>query len=174
MSDTLYTAVQTMASKLHKKYKDNLNYTEMIKSMVSELGEVGDRELGSWSADFVPGGAMYASFTSKVLPLPETIINGFGQQKVIDKNHFMMQVFRIPMQENCTISNVLLIACYTGMLGACMKADDFPEGIVRTFKALNLHAMVCYVDSDNFNEASKLINKEKITQAMVDGNLNGF
>jgi hypothetical protein len=173
MSDTLYTAVQTMASKLHKKYKDNLKFSEMIDAMVSELGSVGDTELGSWSADLAPGGAMYTSFTSKVLPLPETIINGFGQHKIIDKNHFMMQVFRIPLNEKCTLSNILRIACYTGILGASMKADDFPEGIVRTFKALNLHAMVCYVDSENFNDLTTSIIKEKITQAMVDGNLNG-
>ncbi len=170
MSDTLYTAVQTMASKLHKKYKDNLNYNEMIKAMINEVNIVGDVELGSWSMDFAPGGAMYTSFTSKVLHLPETIINGFGQQKIIDKNHFMMQVFRIPLQEKCTLSNLLRIACYTGILGACMKADDFPEGIVRTFKALNLHAMVCYVDSDSFNDVTKEISKDQITHAMVEGN----
>jgi hypothetical protein len=175
MSDNIYTAVQTMASKLYKKHRDGLKYEQMIIGMLTELGSLGDRVLGRpdpgpWSPDFAQGGAMYLCFTGKLLTLPESIINGFGQRQLLDKNHFMMQVFRIPLKEECSLGNLLRIACYTGILGACMKADDFPEGIVRTFKALNMHSLDCYVDMERFNEATKEINKEevnRITQAMI-------
>jgi hypothetical protein len=176
MTDNLYTAVQTMASKMYKKHRDGLKYEQMIIWMTEALGALGQKPLNAtggeapWSPDFAHGGAMYMSFTGKILPLPESIINGFGQQQLIDKNHFMMQVFRIPLKEECNLANLLRIACYTGILGACMKADDFPEGIVRTFKALNMHALDCYVEMEKFTEATKEITKEdlmRITQSMV-------
>jgi hypothetical protein len=182
MVENIYTAVQTIASKLYKKHRDGLKYEQMIIGMMTELGEFGYRSLTephvvqgeSWSPDFAHGGSMYMCFTSKILPLPESIVNGFGHQQRIDKNHFMMQVFRIPLREECNLGNLLRIACYTGILLSCMKADDFPEGVVRTFKALNMHSLDCYIDIERFTEATKDITKEdisRITQAMITGNM---
>lgn len=173
MSENLYTQVQTMASKLAKKHRTFLKYDDMIGALSEELKEkdFGLIPLGTWSPDFAFGGAMYTTFTSKVLLLPETIINGFGQKEVIDKNHFMMEIFRIPLHKPCTLENLLHIACYTGILGACMKSEDFPEGIVRTFKALNLHAMACYIDTDAFSAVDQHIPKETqilIVQSLVN------
>jgi hypothetical protein len=174
MSENLYTLVQTMASKLAKKHRTELKYDDMIQALSDELKEfgVGEMSLGTWSQDFAFGGAMYTTFTSKVLLLPETIINGFGQQEIVDKNHFMMEIFRIPLNKPCTLESLLYIACYTGILSACMKSEDFPEGIVRTFKALNLHAMACYIDTDAFSVVDQQIPKEKqtlIVQSLVNG-----
>ena len=176
MSENLYTHVQSMASKLAKKHRTGLKYDNMIQALSDELADlgVGEMSLGAWSPDFAFGGAMYTTFTSKVLLLPETIINGFGQQEIVDKNHFMMEIFRIPLNKPCTLDQLLQIACYTGILSACMKSEDFPEGIVRTFKALNLHAMACYIDTDAFSVADQQIPKEKqtlIVQSLVNGTI---
>ncbi len=165
----IYTAIQTTANKLYKKHRDGLKYEQMINGMLTELNVnnfadicLGGSPNGAWSPDFAHGGAMYTSFTCKIFPLPESIINGFGHRQIIDKNHFMMQIFRIPLKEDCTLGNLLRIACYTGILSACMKADDFPEGIVRTFKALNMYALDCYVNTERYTEAVKAISKEDV------------
>jgi hypothetical protein len=174
MTENIYTAVQTMASKLYKKHRDGLKYEQMIIGMTNELAELSSAPLGAWSPDFSHGGSMYMCFTSKILPLPESIINGFGHHQHIDKNHFMMQVFRIPLKEECTLRNLLRIGCYTGILMACMKADDFPEGIVRTFKSLNMYSLDCYVDTERFSHVTKDITKDdiaRITQGLIQGNL---
>jgi hypothetical protein len=168
----IYTAIQTTASKLYKKHRDGLKYEQMINGMMTELAvkNFADIPLAPdqlWSSDFANGGSMYTSFTCKILLLPESIINGFGHQKIIDKNHFMMQIFRIPLKESCTLGNLLRIACYTGILSACMKSDDFPEGIVRTFKALNMYSVDCYVNTDRYTEAVKDITKEDIDRILT-------
>jgi hypothetical protein len=144
----------------------------MIQALTEELEYLGDIPLGNWSGDFAFGGAMYTTFTSKIMLLPETVTNGFGHQSTIDKHHVMMEIFRIPLNKPCTLLNLLLIACYTGILSASMKAEDFPDGIVRAFKALNLYSMACYIDTDAFAVIDQQITKEKqtqIVQSLVEG-----
>ena len=161
-----------MANKLYKKYKTNLNHENMIEEMIKELTTV-KKEIPNltWNKDFATGGSMYLCFTSKVLLLPETIINGFGHKCDVDKNHFIIQVFRIPLLAECNLENLLRIACYTGILQACMKADDFPEGIVRTFKALNMYSSSVYVDIIELNNITFTKEEEDIiTHALVRGN----
>jgi hypothetical protein len=171
-TENLYTHVQTMAGKLSKRHREGLKYDNVIQALTEELESLQNMSLGTWSPDFAFGGSMYATFTSKILLLPETIINGFGQQSTIDKNHFMMEIFRIPLNKPCTLLQLLHIACFTGILSASMKSEDFPDGIVRAFKSLNLYAMACYIDTDAFTVVDQQITKEKqaqIVQSLVNG-----
>lgn len=99
-----------------------------------------------WNEDLLYNGTMYHTpeelleknqawwFTKKVLVLPEKLTSGWGVDELLDKNHFMIQIFRIPLQEQPTLFNLLKIGIYTGLLLNTLKAQDFPEGIVKAFE----------------------------------------
>lgn len=153
MTENLYCAVQAMAGKLYKIHKSDLKYENMIDALHMKMqDEYFNSKLAEWPSEFSLGGALHTSFTSKIMLLPETVIDGLNNHHKIHKNHFMMQIFRMPLQETCSILNLLTIACYTGILSSCLKVDDFPEGIVKAYKALNIHSSVCYIDPELFNK----------------------
>ena len=59
--------------------------------------------------------------TAAIMELPEKIINGYGQEKMIELHHFMIQAVRIPIKEKPTLQKILQIALnlgqYEGLVG---------------------------------------------------------
>lgn len=163
-----YTHVQDIVTKLcktHKIQKDELNHDIVISGLIDGLDDLGDKVVGKWSSDFKKGGMMYNTFTRKVLAEPETIINGFGEEILIVKTHYMCEIFRIPMNTECTLANVLKLACYTAMLSFSLKKDDFPEGIVHAFKNMKMSSLFSYLtDMKSYLEA--VPEKEEIEKAV--------
>ena len=47
--------------------------------------------------------------TAAIMELPEKIINGYGQEKMIELHHFMIQAVRIPIREKPTLQKILQI-----------------------------------------------------------------
>ena len=172
MTENFYHAIQAMSAKLYKIHKADLKYENMLLALETLLQEDQfNVKIADWSHVFSLGGALYTSFTTKIMLLPETIIDGYLNHHRIHKNHFMMQIFRIPLNETCSVLSMLKIACYTGILSACLKAEDFPEGIVKAYKALNIHSSTSYVDLQMFNEVLSKISKDlqsNCLKAMVD------
>ena len=41
--------------------------------------------------------------TAAIMELPEKIINGYGEEKMIELHHFMIQAVRIPIKEKPTL-----------------------------------------------------------------------
>lgn len=159
MADNFFTAVQKMTGKLYKIHREDFKYKEIITSIEESFDS--NEKIAEWPTGLQPGGDMYATFSAKIFILPEYIIDGFKNQHLLTKNHIMMQLFRIPLGEPCTISSLLKIAVFTGVIAAFLKAEDFPEGIVRAFKGLHMHSHVQYIDTEVLNVALDKISKHR-------------
>lgn len=166
----LFDVVQSLTQKFQRKYKD-LNYDELVNGLHNALDEYADLEFPEWHKDLQHGEIMYHTFTKKVLPLPEKIISGYGTEELLDKNHFMIQIFRIPYQEQPTLFNLLRVAVYTGLLVLTLRANDFPDGIVKAYKDLKMHNLINFISRDNY---TKLMEKmpddmsKRVTDGLVD------
>lgn len=156
LTEDPYNKIQSIVTKLCKTYKINdnsLDYESMIDALVVELDnqKYGSESVGNWRDEFQVNGTMYRTFTQKVLSLPEKLVDGFGRESLIDKHHQVMQIFRIPLNEPCTLVNLLRVACYSSLTAYSLKSDDFPEGIVKAFKGLSMTSMISYTDGENYS-----------------------
>ena len=145
----LFDLIQTLTQKFQRKNKD-LDYLMFINHIQEVLGEHGTLTFSSWHEDLAENGLMYHTFTKKVLPLPEKIISGFGKEELLDKNHCMIQIFKIPLNEDPNLFNLLKIAVYSGILLVTLKASDFPEGIVKAYRDLKMHNLINFISRDNY------------------------
>lgn len=151
---SLYNSVLELITKLTRRNK-KVNYDAIIDTIRESLGEYLDLQSEkTWSNEFeAPDGILYHTFTKKILVLPEKIISGHGTVELLDTNHCLMQIFRIPLHEKLTVFNLLRIAVYNGMLKNTIKVDDFPQGIVKAYRSLKIPELFNYIDS---GEAEKL------------------
>jgi hypothetical protein len=145
----LYDLVQVLTQKFQRKNKD-LDYENMVAGLQECLGEEGLLEFPAWHRDLSHGEIMYCTFTKKILPLPEKIISGHGKEELLDKNHFMIQIFRIPYTEQPNLFNLLRVAVYTGLLMLTLRSNDFPDGIVKAYKDLKMHNLINFVSRDDY------------------------
>lgn len=145
-----YTLVQDTVLKICKTRKINrteVDYDCLVNGIIDGLDEHKDIVVGKWLTEYQNNGAMYNTFTRKILSEPEKLIDGFGNEIVIAKNHFMCEIFRIPLYRECTLGSVLSLACYTALVSFSLKKDDFPDGMVRAFKNMNMTALASYIDN---------------------------
>lgn len=166
----LFDVVQSLTQKFQRRYKE-LNYEELVHGLHESLDEYADFEFPEWHNDLQHGGIMYHTFTKKVLPLPEKIISGYGTEELLDKNHFMIQIFRIPYQEPSTLFNLLRVAVYTGLLNLTLRANDFPDGIVKAYKDLKMHNLINFISRDNYTKLMEQMPDDmskRVTDGMVD------
>ena len=134
----------------HRKRSPHSPYEHLPDVLNHAAGETGLLRCGVWNPELKFGGPLYMTFTEKIMPLPEIVINGRGESHKIDRNHFIMQIFRTPESEAPTVNDLLHIALYSGLLMAQFKTDDFPAGIVKAYKDLNMHALVNFVERKDY------------------------
>lgn len=163
----VYDLVQQLSQKFMRRYK-SLDHLELIAGLKDILGAHGDLKFNRWNPELQQYGDMYMTFTRKVLAYPERVISGFGDEELLEKNHFLIQIFRIPLNDQPTLYNLLCIAIYTGLLLDNLKANDFPEGIVKAYKDLKMHNMINYVSRDDYNELLKGV-PDNIEKLITDG-----
>jgi hypothetical protein len=163
----LYDIIQQLSQKFIRKNKD-LDYIKLAKDLEYILGSYGEIEFKEWNVELQPSGDLYATFTKKILELPEKIISGYGVEEIIDKHHFMMQIFRIPLQSPPTLYNLLLIAMYSGFLILTLRVNDFPDGIVATYKQMQMQSMINYIDLAEYNKIMQQM-PDNIVKQVTDG-----
>lgn len=163
----LYELVQSLTQKFQRKNKD-LDYEKLISGLVEVLGDEGNIEFSGWHKDLQYGEIMYSTFTKKILPLPEKIISGYGTEEFLDKNHFMIQIFRIPYQDAPTLLNLLKIAVYTGLLMLTLRANDFPDGIVKAYKDLKMHNLINFISRNDYTTLMDQM-PDDMTQRLTEG-----
>ena len=168
----LFESIQNLSQKFQKKTKD-LDYLLFIEHINSLLGEYINHKFPNWHEDLMEDGIMYHTFTKKVLQLPEKIISGFGNEEIIDKNHFMIQVFKIPLREDATLGNLVKIAVYTGFLSVNLKGNDFPDGIVKAYRDLKMHNLINYISRDDYTKLIGVL-PEDIVKQVTDNLAQSF
>jgi len=162
----LYELVQTLTQKFQRKNKD-LDSDRLIEGLEDVLSDEGDLPFPEWHPDLSHGKTMYVTFTKKVLPLPEKIVSGYGTEELIDKNHFMIQIFRIPYREPPTLFNLLRVAVYTGLLMQTLRANDFPDGIVKAYKDLKMHNLINFISREHYTALMEQM-PDDMTQRVTD------
>jgi hypothetical protein len=101
---------KSMMLRLNNPKADGLSFWKPIKETLGRY-------------DIVASGfkVLDPRLTSSIMSLPEKIINGYGQEKMIELHHFMIQAVRIPIKEKPTLQKILQIALnlgqYEGLVG---------------------------------------------------------
>ena len=117
----------------------------------------------TWSSQIRPGGILYESIVTKAMDLPEKIINGYGDEELLEENHFMIQIYRITLNQPVTIRNVCQIAYFIGLVTARFRIKDFPEGMVRTINQLNAFRLSNFVSKAVIDKMNTLLVPDDLT-----------
>lgn len=150
--EKLYDIVTTYGRRLRKRFSDE-DYNEMwdvIDSCLSDISHtIGSEDISftGWNKEVLPGGVIHAAFTEKVLDLPEKVITGRGDEELIEHNHYMIEIFRIPLKKKPTLKNLMRIGYNYGLLTAKIRQKDFPEGMIRTMKHLKAYQLANFIDN---------------------------
>lgn len=153
MTDNL-TKMFEMVSSYSRRYRrahETADFTEPWEQMAPFFAE-HDRPFKRWSPEITEGGMIYSMIYNKALNLPERVITGKGNQELIEQNHFMIQVFKIPNVEPSTLTNLMRVACFIGLLTAKMAQRDFPEGMVHTLKSLHVLTLISFINDSEIEQ----------------------
>ena len=108
---------------LHKSYqlrKENPNtfdgktFWQPIKKRLETLD---NHSASKWKT-------LSKSKTKKIMLLPEYTINGYETKQINEKNHFMIQQVRIPLQDKPTIKKIIQIALNIGQYKGIIKTKN--------------------------------------------------
>ena len=93
---------------------DGLAFWKPIKDILAKHSDIvasGFKEIDS-------------RLTSSIMALPEKVINGYGEEKMIELHHFMIQAVRIPIKEKPTLQKILQIALNLGQYEGLVEQPD--------------------------------------------------
>ena len=62
--------------------------------------------------------------TAAIMALPEKVINGYGEEHMIELHHFMIQAVRIPIKEKPKLQKILQIALNLGQYEGSVQQPD--------------------------------------------------
>jgi hypothetical protein len=93
-----------------------------------------------------------------VMELPEYYINGFGNQQIIEKNHFLIQIVRIPNKEEPSLKKIMQVALnigqYIGYTGKNIKNISINNFISSDDSKIMLNNVL---DKNSIAELNKLL-----------------
>ncbi len=165
--EQLYDLVYVSAKKFRKKYpnSDESGLRNLIEDALPNVS--GEK----WKQDVTKDGILYLNFSEKVLDLPEKTISGKGETKLIPRNHYLIQIFRIPLNYEPTLLNIILIALFSGQLMARFVQSEFPEGLVKACKNLRFHSLLNFIEEDELDHISSSIKQSLINDLKRDINV---
>ncbi len=149
--EQLFLFVKNGACKLRKKNNnaDGLKYWKPIKELLSQYDNV---KPAKWKK-------ISATTTDKYMSYPEYTIDGYGNQKIIEQNHFLIQQVRIPKQEKATIRKIIQLALNIGQLKGT-SSSSFLTKI--GYKKSNLDQLSSYISKNDIERLSKHISKDTV------------
>jgi hypothetical protein len=156
MIGELYDLVMQHARRLQKKQEvtkliDDTSFTDRYIALIGDvLGKLAEEEARKWNPELRPAGILYTTIIEKAMKLPEKMITGDGTTFIIAKNHYLIEACRIPLKEPPTLLNILRIAFAHGQLLSQLRQTDFPEGLIKSYKLLELYKLVNYVEEEDW------------------------
>jgi len=88
----------------------------------------------------------------KIMLLPEFYIDGYGDQNIIEKNHFIIQTIRIPLKEQPSLRKIIQIALnigqYTGLGGKKERWMHLSNYLTKK----NINSINSYIPKKLYNE----------------------
>jgi hypothetical protein len=100
------------------------------------------------------------TLTDKIMNLPESFKNGYGIEKMIEINHFLIQQVRIPLKEQVTVRKVIQIALNIGQ----WKGSPNPN--IEIHDSEKLDKIERYLTKKDIDELSKIISNDIFVNVM--------
>lgn len=122
--EKLYDIVYKYSQKL-KKMNNYANGQKMWQAIKPLLEQFDSSKYPKWNTIILPNGEYYNLIGDKVLSLTEYSINGKGKKKLVEHNHFIIQLFRIPQKEKPTLKKIIQLAFNAGQLSVFLKSKTF-------------------------------------------------
>lgn len=135
---------KAMMLRLNNPKADGLGFWKPIKDALSKHSDIAASKFKE----------LDPHLTSQIMSIPEKIINGYGEERMIELNHFMIQTVRIPMKEKPTLQKILQLALNLGQYEGLEPKPD------RNITSLDLND---YLEKDDILEINK-----KITEEVMD------
>ena len=88
------------------KVIDGLGYWKKLKSILHDFSKINASKY-----KLIP-----KNILETIMDLPEKTINGYGTISMIEENHFLIQLVRIPSQEDPTFIKIIQLAYNYGQL----------------------------------------------------------
>jgi hypothetical protein len=138
-----------------KYYKDGAQderclWREVLEDFVSPY-DSGVLEAG-WFRGTQKGGIIYECVTERALDLVEYEINGKGEKRRVDRDHFAIKQMSIPLEKRPNLRTILEVAYYAGLLKSHLKIRSFPEGFVKCYEAEFCDKLIAFVDPKNWDD----------------------
>lgn len=132
MLTEIFDTMMLYSRRYRKRYEDD-DFNKPWEA-VEEFLNMYNCEFTNWHPDVREHGPLYEILSKKALDLPEKIITGNEETELLETNHFMIQVFRIPLRFPANFKNLVFIAHNLGLLTAQLRVRDFPDGMVKNIK----------------------------------------
>lgn len=113
--EILFDIILDKSFQLRKKdpiYFDGKTFWQPIKKILDPLD---NHSASKWKT-------LSKSKTKKIMLLPEYTINGYETKQINEKNHFMIQQVRIPLNDKPTIKKIIQIALNIGQYKGTNKS----------------------------------------------------
>ena len=132
--ENLFYMVMKKAYHYRKKNKhfDGLAFWQPIKNALSDYDNLSAH---SWKK-------INPNLTKRIMKLPEYYIDGYGNQNMIELNHFLIQQVRIPLQEKPSLRKIIQIALNIGQFNGVVP-DNF------MIKNKNLNKLTTYISKED-------------------------
>lgn len=126
---------------------DGLGFWKPIKETLSRYSDISASKFKE----------LDPQLTLEIMSIPEKIINGYGEEKMIELNHFMIQTVRIPIKEKPTLQKIMQIALNLGQYEGLESNSNHNLNIVT-------------LDLDDYLEADDIvkINRKITDEVMMD------
>lgn len=150
---------KTKEFKLNEPTGDGLKFWKPIKKILSQY----DNTYGTLEWSFNKN--LSDKYLETVLNEPEKIINGKNETKIVEHNHYLIQIFRIPLKEKLNLRKLCQIALNLGQLYAFIKTNKeknilINDKLLDEIKKEDLTNILNYIDSKTlliFNNNTELL-----------------
>ena len=150
MSEYLFNLILTTAEKKRKANSkfDGKAFWQPIKEQLSDDG-----------IENIKFKKISKKIVENIMELPEKYIDGYGKEKMIESNHFLIQQVRIPTTEHLSIRKLMQIALNIGQWKGLPNHKVYFD---INYGSTNLDNIETYITKDSLKKLSKYVNDEKI------------
>ena len=102
--------------------------------------------------------------TKKIMLLPEYTINGYETKQINEKNHFMIQQVRIPLQDKPTIKKIIQIALNIGQYKGTNKTKNISKTKTKTKNSIKYNNINQFIYKNDIIKLSNYLTDDIINE----------
>ena len=151
----IWVKVIDLTEHLRKKYNDNLDGLGLWNNLKKNLVDIQKDDLVYWSSN-------HETIVYSLSEMKNSIKEYDDKKQLIEKNHFLLQLFNIPKKDvTAPFTRLIQIAFNIGQLKPLLNDKSFGFNIKQIFTDNKLDQIETYMDDDN-------LAKYKIFQNDID------